>query len=152
MNKLSHQLAVSLATAVIALAGAASAVAAGEQPQFNAAGMLVAPNGMTLYVFDKDAPGKSNCAGGCLAAWPALMLKEPAELKAPFSAVTREDGFKQVAWQGKPLYFYAADQKAGDVAGDNSGGVWHVVRKDAAKTSSAPADAHGSSYGSSYKY
>ena len=112
-----------------------------------AAEMLAAKNGMTLYVFDKDAPSKSNCAGGCLAAWPALMLQEPGELKAPFSAVTREDGLKQVAWQGKPLYFYAADQKAGDAAGDNSGGVWHVVRKDAApKTSSAPANPYGTKY------
>jgi predicted lipoprotein with Yx(FWY)xxD motif len=152
MNKLTTQLAVSAATAVIAMSGSAFAVAAGEQPHFNSAGMLVAPNGMTLYVFDKDAPGKSNCAGGCLAAWPALTAQAAAELKAPFTAIAREDGAKQVAWQGKPLYFYAADQKAGDVAGDNSGGVWHVVRKDAAKTTSAPADAYGSNYGSSHKY
>lgn len=151
MNKLPYQLAVSVATAVMALAAAATAVAAGEQPQFNSAGLLVAPNGMTLYTFDKDAPSKSNCAGGCLAAWPALMAQDAGQLKAPFAAIAREDGAKQVAWQGKPLYFYAADQKAGDAAGDNSGGVWHVVRKEApAKTSASSSDGYG--YGSSYKY
>jgi predicted lipoprotein with Yx(FWY)xxD motif len=138
------QLALSTAVACVALAGAASALA-NEQPQFNAGGLLVAANGMTLYTFDKDAPNKSNCAGGCLTAWPALMVKDAAALKAPFSAVTRDDGARQAAWQGKPLYFYIADQKPGDATGDKSGGVWHVVRKEGGRTSAA---ATGGEYGS----
>jgi predicted lipoprotein with Yx(FWY)xxD motif len=145
-----RQLGLSIALAMLALAAATSAVAAGEQPpQFNAAGMLVAPNGMTLYTFDKDAPNKSNCAGGCLAAWPALMAQSGDELKVPFGTVTRDDGSKQVAMNGKPLYFYAADQKPGDAVGDKSGGVWHVVRKEAAKSSTAPSDGYGG-YSSRY--
>ena len=27
-------------------------------------------NGMTLYLFRKDSPGKSVCAGPCVAMWP----------------------------------------------------------------------------------
>jgi predicted lipoprotein with Yx(FWY)xxD motif len=134
-------LALSISTAMLALAAATlatSALASGDEPRFNTGGLLVAANGMTLYTFDKDAPGKSQCAGGCLAAWPALAVKDAAPLKAPYSAITRDDGSKQVAMNGKPLYFYIADQKAGDATGDKSGGVWHVVRKDgAAKTSQA---------------
>jgi predicted lipoprotein with Yx(FWY)xxD motif len=136
MNTL-QRLGLSIAGAMLALAAAAQAQAS-EQPQFGSAGLLVAPNGMTLYTFDKDAPNKSNCSGGCLAAWPALVAKDGAALKAPFGAITRDDGSKQVALNGKPLYFYLADQKAGDASGDKSGGVWHVVRKDsAARTSNA---------------
>jgi predicted lipoprotein with Yx(FWY)xxD motif len=146
--KHAKHLTLSIATAMLALAGATYAQAS-EQPQFNAAGLLVAPNGMTLYTFDKDAPNKSHCAGGCLAAWPALTVKDGASLKAPFAAIKRDDGSAQVALDGKPLYFYVADQKVGDATGDKSGGVWHVVRKDAApvkRASAAPAT------GGSYTY
>jgi predicted lipoprotein with Yx(FWY)xxD motif len=149
MNPLStlKPLTLTLAAAMLAMAGATAALAAGDVPQYASNGLLVAPNGMTLYTFDKDAPNKSHCAGGCLAAWPALTVKEGAALKAPFSAITRDDGSKQVAIGGKPLYFYVADQKAGDATGDKSGGVWHVVRKDSGgKTSNAAPAAGG--YGS----
>jgi predicted lipoprotein with Yx(FWY)xxD motif len=31
-----------------------------------------------------------------------------------YSIITRDDGKKQWAFKGKPLYFWAKDQKAGD--------------------------------------
>lgn len=34
----------------------------------------------------------------------------------------------QVNWDGKPLYYYAADTAPGDVKGDGVGGTWHVVK------------------------
>ncbi len=45
-----------------------------------------------------------------------------------------------------PLYFFAGDAKAGDVNGDNQGGVWHVIRSESKKTSTAPASGYTSSY------
>jgi predicted lipoprotein with Yx(FWY)xxD motif len=36
-------------------------------------GALVDTAGRTVYTFDKDDLNKSNCAGGCLAAWPAFL-------------------------------------------------------------------------------
>ena len=33
-------------------------------------GLLADSAGRTVYTFDKDTAGKSNCSGGCLAAWP----------------------------------------------------------------------------------
>jgi predicted lipoprotein with Yx(FWY)xxD motif len=42
--------------------------------------------------------------------------------------VTRDDGSKQLAYKGKPLYLYAADQKPGDRTGDNFKDIWHVVK------------------------
>lgn len=34
--------------------------------------ILVGSNGLTLYIFDRDTEGVSNCSGGCLNAWPPV--------------------------------------------------------------------------------
>ena len=46
-----------------------------------------------------------------------------------YSVVTRDDGARQFAYKGKPLYFYKADQKAGERSGDNFKNVWHIVKE-----------------------
>lgn len=38
----------------------------------DAAGILQAKNGMTLYVFDKDNGGVSSCYDACAAKWPPM--------------------------------------------------------------------------------
>jgi predicted lipoprotein with Yx(FWY)xxD motif len=35
-------------------------------------------NGMTLYIFDKDEAGKSNCYDQCAVNWPPLMAEAGA--------------------------------------------------------------------------
>ncbi|WP_342115188.1 COG4315 family predicted lipoprotein [Pseudoduganella sp. OTU4001] len=84
--------------------------------------------GMTVYTFDKDVAGsgKSVCVDACLKNWPAV----PAggDLSGPWSAVTRDDGTKQLAYKGKPLYLFVGDKKAGDRNGDNMKDVWHIVK------------------------
>jgi predicted lipoprotein with Yx(FWY)xxD motif len=115
--------------------------------------VLVAANGMTLYTFDKDAANKSNCNDGCLKAWPALIATADTKLSGEFSIVTRDDGVKQIAMNGKPLYFYVADQKAGDVTGDGSGGVWHAIRNgQTASQSTSPRRAAAPAQSSGYAY
>jgi predicted lipoprotein with Yx(FWY)xxD motif len=91
-------------------------------------GVLVNESGMTLYTFDKDVPGsgKSACAGPCATAWPPVPATA-ASYPAPYSVVTRDDGSKQLAWNGKPLYLYAQDTLPGERKGDNVKNVWHVV-------------------------
>ena len=37
--------------------------------------ILVDGKGMTLYMYTKDAANKSNCAAGCLKAWPPLLTQ-----------------------------------------------------------------------------
>ena len=88
------------------------------------------PKGMTLYTFDKDTTGVSNCYGGCAQAWPPYSSGTAAQagLPASITVVKRTDGTSQFAWKGMPLYYYATDQKAGDVTGDGVGGVWHIVK------------------------
>lgn len=115
--------------------------------------VLVAANGMTLYTFDKDAANKSNCNDGCLKAWPALIATADTKVSGEFSVVTRDDGVKQIAMNGKPLYFYVADQKAGDITGDGSGGVWHAIRNGQTATqSTSPRRAAAPAQSSGYAY
>ena len=86
--------------------------------------------GMTLYTFDKDAAGKSNCDGDCAAKWPPLMAAADAKAEGEWTIVERSDGSKMWAYEGKPLYTYADDKKAGDMTGEGKGGVWHVAKAD----------------------
>jgi predicted lipoprotein with Yx(FWY)xxD motif len=125
-------------TAATVLSAAATFSHASEQAKFER-DILVAANGMTLYTFDKDGASKSNCNDGCLKAWPALMATADTKVSGEFSIINRDDGGKQIAMNGKPLYFYIADQKVGDITGDGSGGVWHAIRVDKS-ASATPAE------------
>ncbi|QDF97961.1 hypothetical protein CJ010_16210 [Azoarcus sp. DD4] len=93
-------------------------------------GMLTGSNGMTLYTFDKDTAGsgKSVCNDACATNWPPLMVKEGEMASGDYSIVTRDDGKKQWAAKGKPLYFWIKDQKPGDKTGDGVNNVWHIAK------------------------
>ena len=82
---------------------------------------------MTLYTFDKDTPGKSVCNGQCAVNWPPLMASADAKTMGDWSIVTRDDGMKQWAYKGKPLYAWIKDTKPGDTTGDGFNKVWHVA-------------------------
>lgn len=122
--KTMHALLAALAALLLV---SVSAVAADGLKKVD--GILVDASGKTVYTFDKDKEnsGKSVCNDQCATLWPpvAADTEKPA---APYSVVTRDDGSKQLAYKGKPLYLYAADQKPGDRSGDGVKGVWHVVK------------------------
>ena len=122
-----------LATLTIAITtGFASMSAmAADAPAKIAGGAMVAANGMTLYTFDNDkaGSGKSVCNGPCAGLWPPLMATATDQSAGDYTVVTRDDGARQIAYKGKPLYFYKADQKAGDRTGDNFKDVWHIIKE-----------------------
>jgi predicted lipoprotein with Yx(FWY)xxD motif len=91
-------------------------------------GVMVNSEGMTLYTFDKDTAnsGKSVCNGPCATLWPPVAAT--GNESGNFSAITRDDGSKQLAYKGKPVYLFAKDQKPGDMLGDNVKNVWHVIK------------------------
>jgi predicted lipoprotein with Yx(FWY)xxD motif len=64
------------------------------------------PTLLRLYVFDKDRPGKSTCNDGCASAWPPLLVS--ASEKGPrigdWTIVVRDDGVRQWAYKGRPVY------------------------------------------------
>lgn len=101
---------------------------ASDMPTRSANGQLIGPNGNTLYVSAKDGNGMSNCYDKCAAMWPPLGVASTAMPVADYTIVTRTDGTKQWAYQGQPLYYFAKDQKSGEMMGDGMGGNWKTVR------------------------
>jgi predicted lipoprotein with Yx(FWY)xxD motif len=119
---------VSLAFSALLAVGCAAMPSA--SPTMVADGVLTGKNGMTLYTFDRDTAGsgKSVCNGPCATNWPPLMAAADASAKGDYSIVTRDDGSKQYAYKGRPLYFWAKDTKPGDKTGDGVLNVWHTAR------------------------
>ena len=117
-----------VSTALTALLFSTSLLGADAPPLKAANGVLVDAKGMTVYTYDKDDPssGKSACVETCARNWPPVPAGSAAPAE-PWTVVTREDGSKQLAHRGKPLYTFIKDKKAGDKTGDGVGGVWHVV-------------------------
>jgi predicted lipoprotein with Yx(FWY)xxD motif len=108
---------------------AAAFVAQAQSPATKAAdGTLTDAKGMTLYTFDRDAGGKSACNGPCATNWPPLMAAADAKDSGDWTVVTRDDGAKQWAYKGKPLYAWAKDTKPGDKTGDGVNNVWHTAK------------------------
>jgi predicted lipoprotein with Yx(FWY)xxD motif len=91
---------------------------------------LTTGDGMTLYVFDKDVPGsgKSACNGPCAANWPPQPAGDDSKPFGKYTVVKRDDGTKQWAYNGRPLYTWSKDKKPGDRSGDNFNNVWHVAK------------------------
>jgi predicted lipoprotein with Yx(FWY)xxD motif len=118
-------LAISAASMVVSVSAAAA-----DAPAKISGGALIAANGMTLYTFDADKAGSGKSArnGPCAGLWPPLIAAAD-QASGEYSGVTRDDGARQLAYKGKPLYFYKADQKAGDRTGDNFKDVWHIIRQ-----------------------
>ena len=72
---------------------------------------------------------RSLCAGACARRWPPFAPAGGApEPSGALSTITREDGTRQYAWKGKPLYYYAEDRKPGDTTGHEVGKAWFVVK------------------------
>ncbi|WP_434722970.1 COG4315 family predicted lipoprotein [Mesorhizobium sp. RIZ17] len=86
--------------------------------------------GMTLYTFDKDEKGKSTCYDKCAANWPPLKAEAGAKPDDEWTVIDRTDGSKMWAYDGKPVYTFVKDKKAGDMAGEGVAGAWHVVKAD----------------------
>ncbi|MGB3589947.1 MAG: hypothetical protein WBA23_25595 [Tunicatimonas sp.] len=83
---------------------------------------LVDAEGNSLYYFENDQENESVCTDGCLNAWPAF--NEVANVVLPstlnqgaFAAIDRVDGGQQLAYAGRPIYFFAQDTGRGETKG-----------------------------------
>lgn len=117
---------VSVVVLALALAGCAYLQPAPAVPEVE---VLTDGNGMTLYVFDNDVvgSGKSACNGPCATAWPPQVAGSDATPFGQYTIIVRNDGVKQWAYKGKPLYRWNKDLKRGDRTGDNFNNVWHIA-------------------------
>ena len=93
--------------------------------------------GRALYAFTRDRRGgPSRCYGACAAAWPVYLAggtlrAGPGVKQRLLGTVRRRDGRRQVTYDGRPLYRYVGDRRAGRVGCQNVsefGGLWLVVR------------------------
>ncbi|MDD1527288.1 hypothetical protein C7U92_04810 [Bradyrhizobium sp. WBOS7] len=118
-------LALALSLAIVPAAFAAPPTKTGKTDKGN---VLTDAKGMTLYTFDKDTDGKSACNGPCATNWPVLKAEASDKAGDGYTIITRDDGSKQWAYKGKPLYTFAKDQKPGDITGDGFlNGAWHLA-------------------------
>ncbi|MCP1481882.1 Predicted lipoprotein with conserved Yx(FWY)xxD motif [Pseudomonas sp. NFPP07] len=116
-----------LLSAALALPGLAFAA----EPAMTKDGMFVDHKGMTLYTFAKDSGGKSMCNDKCAANWPPLMAASGDKAMGEWTVIKRDDGSMQWAYDGKPLYTFVMDKKAGDMTGDGKmDGAWKVAKPD----------------------
>lgn|SRR5678816_2027961 len=102
------------------------------QPKVTEA-VITDERGMSLYWWNNDVPGsgKSVCTGPCTLSWPPMIAKDGAVPSGDFSLITREDGAKQWAYKGRPLYLWVNDAKPGDKTGDGfRGGIWHLAKPE----------------------
>jgi predicted lipoprotein with Yx(FWY)xxD motif len=118
-----------LAAVAIAAAGPAFAAEPSATAPVAKGGMFVDAKGMTLYTFDKDTAGKSVCNGPCAVNWPPVFVADNAKPAGDWTVVVRDDGLKQWAYKGKPVYTWIKDTKAGDTTGDGfMNGAWHIAK------------------------
>jgi len=118
------------ALVLIAAAGLFAAAAHAEPPPQAKDGKYVNAAGMTVYTFTKDqaGSGKSVCHDDCAKHWPPVMADGDAKPKGDWTVITRDNGGKQRAYKGWPLYTYAKDMKPGDAMGDKFKDMWNVAK------------------------
>lgn len=102
--------------------------------------IIVDGKGLSIYMFKPDRYNVSVCEGQCLVAWPPIMLPKGSTLadvslsegmrRSKLGVAMREDGSRQVTYNGWALYYWFRDGKAGDVLGQWVNDVWFVMSED----------------------
>lgn len=91
--------------------------------------VLANAQGMTLYTFNRDMIGHSNCNAQCAVDWPPLVAAAGAQAEGDWSIIARDDGKRQWAFKGRALYVWSKDARPGDVTGEGAdNGKWHVAK------------------------
>jgi predicted lipoprotein with Yx(FWY)xxD motif len=96
--------------------------------------ILVNVNGLTLYYWEKERPGRIKCTGACASAWPPALVRTGARvshtmrgIKGTFGTIARPDGKVQITFNHRALYRYVGDKKPGDTLCQAIEG-WYVIR------------------------
>lgn len=123
--------------------------------------VLVDSEGMTVYDFTVDEGMKSNCYGGCEAAWPPVTTTgkptagEGANA-ADLGTTKRKDGTLQVTYKGHPLYTFSGDEGPGEANGNEAEGTWFALDEAGApvkgQATGGEAESEESSGGGGYSY
>jgi predicted lipoprotein with Yx(FWY)xxD motif len=107
--------------------------------------ILVDGKGRTLYLYEADKAGMSNCYGDCASVWPPLLASGTPVAGSGLNGsllgtTTRRDGSVEVVYNGHPLYYFVSDRQAGDVTGQaisSFGAEWYVLSAAGSKVDKA---------------
>ncbi len=119
---------------------------------------VVGADGKSLYVFTVDSGGGSACTGECTSSWPPLTVESVADVAAgagvtgEVGTITRDDGTTQITLGGRPLYYFAGDEAAGDIGGQGINNVWFLASPDGAPVADAVEPPKGSACTGRYCY
>jgi predicted lipoprotein with Yx(FWY)xxD motif len=135
--------------------GAASSVATVSATSTSLGMLLVDGSGRTLYLFEKDQPNQSACAGACVAAWPVDQSSGTPKAGSGATAsllgtIKRGDGSTQVTYKSHPLYYYAGDSQPGQHNGQGVnafGAAWFAVAPAGGAVSGTATASSSSGYG-----
>jgi predicted lipoprotein with Yx(FWY)xxD motif len=114
---------------------------------------LTGSSGRALYIWVADSNGKSACSGACATAWPPVTATSTPAVSGGASAgditlISRSDGSKQVAYKGRPLYYYAGDPSSGTTNGQGSsqfGAKWWLISPAGMQVVASASSSTGSS-------
>jgi predicted lipoprotein with Yx(FWY)xxD motif len=141
------------ACATVGVAGAGTSAGNVFRTQNSALGeILVSAAGRTLYHSSAEQRNRVECTGSCAVKWPPLVISAhakpiagPGVTASLLGIVKRPDGRLQVTYHGMALYLFSGDRKAGDVAGQGAGQVWHAVTPAGAVVTKAATSNAGTS-------
>jgi predicted lipoprotein with Yx(FWY)xxD motif len=95
---------------------------------------LVDSQGRVLYLFTDDTQNgtSSACTGDCATTWPPVVSQGSPQAgngvdQTKLGTITRDDGTKQVTYNGWPLYYNSADTAPGSATGEGMNGKWFLV-------------------------
>jgi predicted lipoprotein with Yx(FWY)xxD motif len=85
------------------------------------------PGNQRLYTYDADSPGHSACDGSCEQTWQPVSAPASAKTLGEWTVVRRQDGSRQWAYRGKPVYTMIHDAPYAPKGDGKDGGKWHLV-------------------------
>ena len=88
--------------------------------------LVVTREQFSVYTWDGDEPGKSNCHDECLDDWTPVPAPENVIERGGWTTIERSTGINQWAFRGKPLYTYNDDPDERSFMGADVPG-WHNV-------------------------
>jgi predicted lipoprotein with Yx(FWY)xxD motif len=118
--------------------------------------VLTTTKGRTLYSLSVEKHGKFICTGSCLSVWHPLMVPAGVRPTGPvkLGTVERPEGGTQVTYEGRPLYRFGGDAKAGEANGEGikDVGTWHAASppQKAAEPAPQPESESPYPYGGGY--
>ena len=89
---------------------------------------------MSLYAWDGDDPGVSNCYDECVETWVPLRATSEKingpSVNGAFRTTMRADGNLQVMFNQQPLYSFLGDEAPSQINGEGVNGEWWIVSGD----------------------